>query len=172
MQKGPIMFILDDLSVWHLRNRRAVRTKHTALEHCIYPSVTVTSYGVKHWLVCGCHQLLRHTPGGVGAALHPVRWCTEPETCDKWVDVKEYNDDFVKDRYYFWHSIITVYIKTGSGRIYLRHLVVSCHQVLNCLSIYGGDLLDVRAFLLINVHINALVIKCVSGYIMYAEFPS
>lgn len=32
---------------------------------------------------------------------------------------------------------------------YLSHLVVSCHQVLNCLPIYGGYLLDVRAFLLL-----------------------
>lgn len=32
---------------------------------------------------------------------------------------------------------------------YLSYLVVSCHQVLNCLSIYGGYLLNICAFLLI-----------------------
>lgn len=39
---------------------------------------------------------------------------------------------------------------------HLGHLVVSCHQVLNSLSIYGGYMLDVGAFLLVNAHIRAL----------------
>lgn len=47
---------------------------------------------------------------------------------------------------------------------YLSHLVVSCHQVLNCLSIYGGYLLDVCALLLINVHMIAFSYKTQSGH--------
>lgn len=40
----------------------------------------------------------------------------------------------------WWH------LQNGS---YLSHLVVSCHQVLNCLAVHGGYLLDVCAFLLV-----------------------
>lgn len=49
-----------------------------------------------------------------------------------------------------------------STKSYLSHLVVSCHQMLNCLSIYGGYLLNVCALLLMMYILMHLV--CV--YIM------
>lgn len=42
---------------------------------------------------------------------------------------------------------------------YLSYLVVSRHQVLNCLSIYGGYLLDVRTFLLLSAHMGRFTVQ-------------
>lgn len=48
-----------------------------------------------------------------------------------------------------------MHIKNVRNDSYLSHLVVSCHQVLNCLSIYSGYLLNVCAFFLLKIHIRA-----------------
>lgn len=37
---------------------------------------------------------------------------------------------------------------------YLSYLIVSCHQVLNCLSIYGGYLLNICALLLMSARMH------------------
>ena len=51
----------------------------------------------------------------------------------------------------------------------LCHLVVSCHQVLNCLSIYGGYLLNVCALLLQNANINAFSYNVRSINLLHAK---